>query len=159
MDSYCIRVEVNKMSKDGGKQIMNGKILIVDENPGVQHALKRFLSQHGYSVVITDNIQNAVHLINQSPPSLIILDVKMPRGDGMKLIHILNEHNYLIPIIVMTAYPTFFTREEALKNGVGAYVTKPFDPIEILQYIHQLYAPGKKPMKCIKYLSKVETPA
>jgi len=126
---------------------MNGKILIVDENPGVQHALKRFLSQHGYSVVTTDNIQNAVHLINQSSPSLIILDVKMPRGDGIKLIHLLNENGCPIPIIVMTAYPTFFTQEEALKNGVSAYVTKPFDSLEILRYIHQLHALRKEEKK------------
>jgi DNA-binding response OmpR family regulator len=116
---------------------MNGEILIVDENPGVQRSLKRFLSQNGYSVVTTDNVQNAVHLINQSPPSLIILDVKMPRGDGIKLIHLLKENGYPLPIIVMTAYPTLFTQEEALKNGVSAYVTKPFDSAEMLRYIHQ----------------------
>ena len=117
---------------------MNGEILIVDENPGVQRALKRVLSQNGYSVVTTDNVQSAVCLINQSPPSLIILDVKMPRGDGIKLIHLLKENGYPLSIIVMTAYPTLFTREEALKNGASAYVTKPFDSAEILRYIHQL---------------------
>jgi DNA-binding NtrC family response regulator len=111
---------------------MNGKILIIDENPGVRRALKRLLSQNGYLAVTTDNIQSAVHFINQSPPSLMILDVKMPRGEGIKLMHFLKENGYLIPIIIMTAYPTLFTREEALKNGAIAYVTKPFNSAEIL---------------------------
>jgi len=118
---------------------MNGDILIVEENPGVQRALKRFLSQHGYSVVTTDSVRSAVHLINQSPPSLIILDVKMPRGDGIKFLQLLKENGYPLSIIVMTAYPTLFTREEALKNGASAYVTKPFDSVEILRYIYQLH--------------------
>jgi len=131
---------------------MNDEILIVDENPGVQRALKRFLSQNGYSVVTTDNVQSAVHLINQSPPSLIILDVKMPRGDGIKLIHLLKENGYPLSIIVMTAYPTLFTQEEALKSGANAYVTKPFDSAEILRYIHKQYDSKKH---CKRALTKV----
>ena len=132
---------------------MSGEILIVDENPGVQRSLIRFLSQNGYSVVTTDNVQSAVHLINQSPPSLIILDVKMPRGDGIKLIHLLKENGYPLPIIVMTAYPTLFTQEEALKSGASAYVTKPFDSAEILRYIHQLYvAPTMERMMAVRQL-------
>ena len=70
-----------------------------------------------------------------------------------------------MPIIVMTAYPTFLTREKALENGISAYVTKPFDPLEILGYIQQLFAEGTnagrieegaimkrstpKPMRCL----------
>jgi DNA-binding response OmpR family regulator len=122
---------------------MADEILIVDENPGVQRALKRFLTQNGYSVVTTNNVQSAMSLIGQSTPSLMILDIKMPRIDGIELIHLLRENSYPFPVIVMTAYPTFFTREEALKNGVSAYVTKPFDPEEILEYICQLQTCGK----------------
>ena len=122
---------------------MADEILIVDENPGVQRTLKRFLTQNGYSVVTTNSVQSAMSLIGQSTPSLVILDIKMPRIDGIELIHLLRENAYPFPIIVMTAYPTFFTREEALKNGVSAYVTKPFDPEEILEYICQLQICGK----------------
>ena len=124
---------------------MTGEILLVDENPGVQRALKRFLSQNGYSVMNTNSVQSAGHLISQSPPSLIILDIKMPRLDGIEFIRLLRKSHPSLPIIVMTAYPTFFTLEEALKNGVRAYVTKPFDPAEILQYVRQLLAEGTVP--------------
>ena len=107
---------------------MAGEILIVDENPGVQRILKRFLLQHGYPVTATDSVHSAISLIDQSPPSLIILDVKMPRTQDIEFIHLLRREASSLPIIVMTAYPTFLTREKALENGISAYVTKPFDP-------------------------------
>jgi DNA-binding response OmpR family regulator len=122
---------------------MTEKILIVDENPGIRRALKRFLSQNGYSVISADSVQSASLLINQSTPSLVILDIKMPRFDGIEFIRQLREGDPALPVIAMTAYPTFFTREEALKNGVSAYVTKPFDPADILEYICQLQICGK----------------
>jgi len=122
---------------------MNNEILVVDENPGIQRALKRYLSQNGYSVVTTNSVQNAISLIGQSTPSLVILDIKMPRSDGIEFIRQLRESDPALSIIAITAYPTFFTREEALKNGVSAYVTKPFDPADILEYICQLQTFGK----------------
>lgn len=121
---------------------MTEKILIVDENPGIRRALKRFLSQNGYSVVTADSVQSASFLINQSTPSLVILDIKMPRFDGIEFIRLLRKDAPSLPIVVMTAYPTFLTQEEALDNGASAYITKPFDPAEILHFICKLLAEG-----------------
>ena len=117
---------------------MDDVILIVDENPGIQRSLKRFLTQSGYVVITADSAQTAIQIINQTLPSLVILDIKMPINDGMELINAINESDHSLPIIIMTAYPTSFTRKKALEYGINAYVTKPFDPEEILRYIHQL---------------------
>ena len=118
---------------------MAGEILIIDENPGIQQALKRFLSQNGYSVVAAYNVENAIHLMNKLLPWLVMLDIKMPHGDGIGFINLMKKSNCSIPIIVMTAYPTFFTQEQALNIGVSAYVTKPFDSSEVLKHIKQLF--------------------
>ena len=117
---------------------MGEEILVVDENNGVQQALKRFLTQNGYSVAVAGNVPMAMSLVRQLRPSLVILDIKMPRFDGIEFIHLLEEEAPALPIVTMTAYPTFFTREEALKSGSNAYVTKPFDPQEILKHVRQL---------------------
>jgi DNA-binding response OmpR family regulator len=110
---------------------MTDVILIVDENPGIQRSLKRFLIQSGYLVITADNAQNAIQIINQTLPSLVILDVKMPINNGIELIDTIKKSDHSLPIIIMTAYPTSFTRKRALKYGIDAYVAKPFDPEEI----------------------------
>jgi DNA-binding response OmpR family regulator len=123
---------------------MTDVILIVDENPGIQRSLKRFLIQSGYLVITADNAQNAIQIINQTLPSLVILDVKMPINNGIELIDTIKKSDHSLPIIIMTAYPTSFTRKRALKYGIDAYVAKPFDPEEILRYIHQLLSVREK---------------
>lgn len=133
------------------------KILVVDENPGVKRTLERFLAQNGYSVIATDNIKSASDLISIMTPLLLMLDIKMPRLDGIEFIHVLRKSNSYIPIMVMTAYPTFFTREEALKCGVDAYVTKPFDPAEILQCIRQMKACKGSQIEQVQEVTNHET--
>jgi len=122
---------------------MADEILVVDENPGIQQSLKRLLSHHGYSVVTTNTVQEAAHLISQFLPSLVILDIKMPHWDGIKFIHTMKKSKKPLPIIVMTAYPTFFTQEEALKIGSSAYLVKPFEAEEILECIQQFGTSNK----------------
>jgi two-component system, response regulator, stage 0 sporulation protein F len=129
---------------DDRRLMMADIILVVDENPGIQRSLKRFLTQSGYLVITADSAQNAIQIVDQTLPSLVILDVKMPINDGIELISAIKKSDHSLPIIIMTAYPTSFTRKRLLKYGIDAYVTKPFDPEEILRYIHQLLSVREK---------------
>jgi DNA-binding response OmpR family regulator len=99
-------------------------------------------------VITTGKVQNAIRLINQALLSLVILDVKMPFNDRIEFIHTIKKSDSSLPMIVMTAYPTSFSRKMALKYGIDAYVTKPFEPEEILQYIRQLLPNREKLAEC-----------
>ena len=106
-------------------------ILICDDQRDIVNALKIYLAPEGYRLFEADNGQDAVKLVQEQDIHLVLLDVMMPRMDGITATAKIREFSN-VPIILLTAKSE--TEDKVLGLNVGAddYVTKPFVPVEVL---------------------------
>ncbi len=113
------------------------KILIIDDNHYIRFTLTAVIEESGYKTLTAANCDEGLREIAEGNPSLIILDKKLPDGDGIELlkkIKTLDGHKD-IPIIILTAYANEISAQEAIKCGAIAFFTKPFDNDEIITAI------------------------
>jgi two-component system, OmpR family, KDP operon response regulator KdpE len=107
------------------------KILIVDDEPQITRVLKTTLSSRGYSARTASDGDDAVQVIKEWSPDLVITDLRMPNMDGIQLCRHLRMKSQ-IPIIVLSVRGEERTKVEALDAGADDYVTKPFSTNELL---------------------------
>jgi len=120
------------------------KILIVDDEPQVIDILRIKLEAHDYEVIPAFDGKEALEKAREVNPDLIILDVVVPKRDGYKVCRMLkfDEKYKEIPVIMLTGRRT--TKEDkqlGTEVGADAYITKPFDPENMLVIMEQLLAP------------------
>ena len=113
------------------------KILAVDDNPINLKLLDRTLSNNNFNVVSASSGEDALETANREKPDLILLDVIMPRMDGYQTCKILKENNDTkhIPVIFLSAKNETVDKAKGLALGAVDYLTKPFDPVEIIARI------------------------
>jgi len=112
---------------------MPERILVVDDEPNMLRLLKTILmDKTGYEVTTTNNPLEVSKLLQESHYDLVITDLKMPLVDGIDLIGIVKNIDAAMPIIVITAYGTIETAEEAIQKGAYDFITKPFRKETIL---------------------------
>jgi len=108
-----------------------GNILVVDDEPQITRVLKTTLSSHGYGTRIAGDGEEALQVMKDWSPHLLITDLRMPNMDGLELCRRVREKS-LIPIIVLSVKGEERTKVEALDAGADDYVTKPFNVNELL---------------------------
>ena len=113
---------------------MKHRILIVDDEPAVSDLLAYNLRKAHYDVDIAADGQQALHLAQQSPPSLILLDLMIPEIDGLDVCRQLRKTSD-VPIIMITARGEEIDRVVGLELGADDYVTKPFSVRELMARI------------------------
>ncbi|MEW6423646.1 MAG: sigma-54 dependent transcriptional regulator [Bacillota bacterium] len=113
------------------------KILIIDDEKHLCWALEKAMRQEGYSTLSTTSGKKGLELIKEDPPSLVILDLKMPEMDGLEVLKRAREMQPRLPVIILTAHGTIETAIEAMKIGAVDYLTKPFDLDELKIVIKQ----------------------
>ncbi len=113
------------------------KILIVDDIPQNIQVLGSILSKSGYNLAVAQNGLQAIETANHFRPDLILMDVTMPEMDGLQATKILKENDELkhIPVIFLTARDSGEDMVSGFKAGGVDYVTKPFNPVELLQRV------------------------
>ena len=112
---------------------MPERILVVDDEPNMLRLLKTILmDKTGYEVTTTNNPLEVSKLLQESHYDLVVTDLKMPLVDGIDLIGIVKNIEATMPIIVITAYGTIETAEEAIQKGAYDFITKPFRKETIL---------------------------
>jgi len=107
------------------------RILIVDDEPQITRVLKTTLSSRGYATRTASDGDDAVQVIKEWTPDLVITDLRMPNMDGLQLCRHLRARSQ-IPIIVLSVRGEERTKVEALDAGADDYVTKPFSTNELL---------------------------
>jgi len=119
-------------------------ILVVDDSADNVAALSLNLQQEGYRVVTATNGEEAVSVAAYTMPNLILMDISMPRLDGLGATRRIRENLALrdIPIIAVTAFGTEGFQRAAYDVGVSGYLTKPIDFARMHQLIARLLAPG-----------------
>ena len=106
---------------------MPERILVVDDEPNMLRLLKTILmDKTGYEVTTTNNPLEVSKMVQEDHYDLVITDLKMPLVDGIDLIGIVKGLDATMPIIVITAYGTIETAEEAIQKGAYDFITKPF---------------------------------
>jgi DNA-binding response OmpR family regulator len=110
---------------------MNQTILVVDDEPQIVRLVRAYLEEAGFHVVTASDGQEALYVARHEKPDLVVLDVLMPRMDGLEFTRrIRRERN--VPIIMLTARAEETDRIVGLELGADDYVTKPFSPREIV---------------------------
>jgi DNA-binding response OmpR family regulator len=113
------------------------KILIVDDERDIVKALMIRLQGAGYEVVTAFDGAQGVFMAHKEKPDLIILDIRMPAGNGFSVAQRLKRsvHTFTIPVIFLTGSPEKNAEEKAMALGARFYVKKPYDPEELLDAI------------------------
>jgi DNA-binding response OmpR family regulator len=113
------------------------KILIVDDERDIVKALMIRLQANGYEVVTAFDGAQGVFMAYKEKPDLIILDIRMPAGDGFSVAERLKSsmHTFTIPVIFLTGSPEKNAEEKAMALGARFYIKKPYDPEELLDAV------------------------
>jgi DNA-binding NtrC family response regulator len=112
---------------------MPEKLLIVDDEPDMLKLLGMIIrDKTPYETITTNNPTEALDLVKKGGYDLVITDLKMPGLDGVEMLEAVKKYDADIPVIIMTAYGTVETAEEALSKGAFDFITKPFRKEQIL---------------------------
>jgi len=114
-----------------------GVILVIDDEQGMRKYLQRLLTQEGYQVILSPQGEKALEELKKERVDLALVDLKMPKVDGIEFLERAKAILPELPIIIMTAYATLETAIEAMKKGAADYINKPFDMDEILLVINR----------------------
>ncbi len=114
------------------------KILVVDDEQAVRESLRRSLIFNAYDVVLAEDGVEALDLISREQPDLIILDVMMPRKDGLEVCRTLRSTGFDKPILILTARDGVADRVAGLDAGADDYLPKPFALEELLARVRSL---------------------
>jgi DNA-binding NtrC family response regulator len=115
-------------------------ILIVDDDQSIVTAFQRFLGDERHAARIASNAEDAVRLIGESRPDLVIMDVRMPGIDGLEALKRIREQYPDLSVVMMTAYGTSQTSIDAIRSGAFDYLTKPLDLDELRDVIEKALA-------------------
>lgn len=107
------------------------RVLVVDDEPSVVDVFRDFLSGQGYELSVASSGEEAVELIPQVRPDLILTDVNLPGLSGLEVVRFAKQFDPETCVIVVTGYTTASTAIEALRQGAYDYVKKPFDLDEV----------------------------
>jgi two-component system phosphate regulon response regulator OmpR len=112
-------------------------ILVVDDDPEVREMLHEYLTKRGFIVLTADGGESMRRMMAEHAVDVVVLDRRMPAEDGLSLVRFLREHSS-VGIVMLTAASEVGDRIAGLEIGADDYVTKPFDPRELLARLHSV---------------------
>ena len=110
-------------------------ILVCDDDKDIVEAIEIYLTQEGYHILKAYDGQEALDILNSETVDLLIIDVMMPRLDGIRATVKIRESNPL-PIIILSAKSEDTDKILGLNIGADDYITKPFNPLELIARVH-----------------------
>ena len=110
---------------------MSVTVLIIEDDARIANWLKVYFERAGYSAQVTSDGESGLALARTLTPDLIVLDLMLPRLDGVQLCRILRRESD-VPIIMLTAREAHADRVIGLESGADDYIVKPFDPGEVI---------------------------
>ncbi len=116
------------------------QILIVEDDPLEADLLSQELADNGYKTRWAEDGEKALHLIKQSLPDLVLLDIVLPKMDGFEVVRRIktNAKTGIIPVIMVTALADMDERVKGLDSGADDYITKPFKTFELLARVRSM---------------------
>jgi DNA-binding NarL/FixJ family response regulator len=119
---------------------MADQLLLVDDEPGLREAVQAYLEDSGFAVEVASNANEGLELAHQKLPDLVITDIMMPQVDGYQFLKQLREDPQFktLPVVFLTARGMTSDRIQGYNAGCDAYISKPFDPDELVAVVTNL---------------------
>lgn len=120
----------------------NQKILVADDDPQMQLAIKATLSRAGYEVVVVNNGRAALEHLEGGSFQLVVSDQRMPEMTGQELLKEMQQKAIQVPLIMITAYGTITQAVEAMQLGAADFISKPFSTEDLERVVERVLALG-----------------
>lgn len=122
---------------------MSKRILVVDDEMYIVNILDFTLAGEGWEVISANNGEDALRTLLKVEPDLVILDVMMPRIDGVEVCRAIKarEESADTPVILLSAKDSDRDRDKGMEAGANLYLTKPFSPSRLIEEIRNLLTP------------------
>jgi DNA-binding NarL/FixJ family response regulator len=119
---------------------MAEQLLLVDDEPGLRQAVQAYLEDIGFTVHVASNARDGWELLQKTSPDLVISDIMMPQVDGYQFLKQMREDPRFqaLPVIFLTARGMTADRIQGYQSGCDAYISKPFDPDELVAIVSNL---------------------
>ncbi|KIX89953.1 PhoP family transcriptional regulator [Staphylococcus microti] len=108
------------------------KVLVVDDEHSIVTLLKYNLEQAGYSIEVAQDGEEALEKVDAVKPDIVVLDLMLPKKDGIEVCKTIRANKNAVPILMLTAKDDAFDRVLGLELGADDYMTKPFSPREVV---------------------------
>ncbi|MGO4539665.1 response regulator transcription factor [Paenibacillus sp. YIM B09110] len=118
---------------------MRKKILVVDDEPSIAMLIEFNLKLSGYDVRCVSDGEAVFDMLRPFRPDLIVLDLMLPKMDGIQVCRELRKQNNAVPVIMLTALQDVTDKIAGLDNGADDYMTKPFSPQELVSRIQAVF--------------------
>jgi two-component system response regulator GlrR len=116
---------------------VDGKILLVDDDPGLLRLLSIRLRAEGYEVEAVESAHNALAVLNRFSPDLVITDLRMDKMDGIGLLKELQTRSPGLRVVIITAHGTIPDAVTATQHGAFGFLTKPIDKDELMSLVER----------------------
>lgn len=126
------------INDEGWGSLMKEKILIVDDQFGIRILLNEVLQREGYETFQAANGMQALEIVKQHSPDLVLLDMKIPGMDGIEILKRMKQLKKEIRVIIMTAYGELDMIQKAKDLGALTHFSKPFDIEDIKRAVKEV---------------------
>lgn len=124
---------------------MKTKVLLIDDNEDFRMALKHLLVSNAYDVLEAGNGEQALEIMRLSLPDIAIVDLDMPKMNGIEFSRRVKKDWPQTPILMVTAYSQFYSSKEVIAAGIDAFLQKPIDGDVLVNVISQLLQSKSSP--------------
>ena len=121
-------------------------VLVVDDDPVILRLLQVNFELEGIDVVTAVDGEEGLKLAHSDPPDLVISDIMMPKVNGLELLAALRSSpgTAAMPVILLSAKAQVADVQRGLELGADDYVTKPFDPLELIERVYKVLAKSRR---------------
>jgi CheY-like chemotaxis protein len=112
-------------------QFLSLHVMVVDDEPIVLKAVSELVEFLGHTVTKAQSGEEALDLLSEKRPDILLSDIRMPHMDGIRLIQEIRERDIHLPIVLMTGYAETYNLEDTFMAGADEYLTKPFKKEEL----------------------------
>ncbi|MBI5682924.1 MAG: response regulator [Deltaproteobacteria bacterium] len=119
------------------------RIILIEDQKALASIIKKGLQEEGYSVDAAYDGEEGLYLAENMPADVIILDIMLPKIDGIKILETIRKKGIKTPVLLLTAKDTTLDKIKGLDTGADDYLTKPFEFGELLARIRSLLRRGK----------------
>jgi DNA-binding NtrC family response regulator len=116
---------------------MSLSILIIDDEPYLPHQFARYLKKHGYEVYTAPDGEVGLQELQKNDIDLVLLDLRLPRMEGLEVLHQIRKIDQDLPVVILTAYGNVASAVAAMKLGAADYLLKGFDLDELLLVVQR----------------------
>ncbi|CAD5982423.1 putative transcriptional regulator ycf29 [Planktothrix tepida] len=133
---------INPPASEAEVSQVPARLLLVDDEPGLREAVQAYLEDSNFTVDVASNAKQGWELLQQNLPDLVITDIMMPGVDGYQFLQQMREDPRFkaLPVVFLTAKGMKSDRIQGYQAGCDAYLSKPFDPEELVVIVKNLLA-------------------